>query len=132
MLHTDFINNVKIITIALIMVVLVGCGGGRATTSSSEQSGNGTTGNGTKGATLNWLPPTMYTDNTPLTELVGHNIYINDGNGFTKLTTINNPGVTTYVVENLAAGTYTFAVTAYDAQGIESAFSNQASISVSS
>jgi len=132
MLHTDFINNVKVITIALVVVVMAGCGGGRATTSSSDQSGNGSdqSENGTGSATLTWHPPTTYTDTTPITELAGHNIYINDGSGFKKVASINTAGVTTYLVENLAAGSYTFVVTAFDTLGMESAFSAEANITI--
>ncbi|MND05785.1 hypothetical protein D3C83_267820 [compost metagenome] len=41
--------------------------------------------------------------------------------------TINNPGVTTYIVDNLGSGTYYFVTTAINSQGLESAFSNEAS-----
>ena len=38
---------------------------------------------------------------------------------------INNPGILTYVVENLASGDWYFALTAYDSQGLESDRSNE-------
>ena len=38
-----------------------------------------------------------------------------------------NPGVTAYVVDNLSTGTHFFVVTALNEQGLESAFSNEAS-----
>jgi hypothetical protein len=39
---------------------------------------------------------------------------------------VNNPGVLSYVVENLAPGEWFFAVSAYDADGLESDPSNEA------
>jgi hypothetical protein len=44
--------------------------------------------------------------------------------------TLNNPGLTTYVVDNLAPGTYEFVATAFNAAGVESRFSNAASKTV--
>ena len=38
--------------------------------------------------------------------------------------TVNNPGLTSYVVGNLAPGTYYFAVTALNSAGAESPMSN--------
>jgi len=38
----------------------------------------------------------------------------------------NNPGITTYVVENLSPNTYIFASTSINASGVESDFSNVA------
>lgn len=36
----------------------------------------------------------------------------------------DNASVTTYIVENLAPGTYEFVATAYNAAGVESGYSN--------
>jgi hypothetical protein len=43
---------------------------------------------------------------------------------YTSSVTLNNAGLAAYVVESLAPGTYYFAVTALNALGVESAFSN--------
>jgi hypothetical protein len=75
-------------------------------------------------ATLNWDAPTQNTDGTPLTDLAGYKIYY--GTNAAQLTqqiTLNGPS-TTYVVNGLTSGTYYFAVTAYTADGTESAQSN--------
>ena len=45
---------------------------------------------------------------------------------FDSAMTINNPGLTSYVVENLALGTYEFVATAFNAAGMESQYSNSA------
>ncbi len=76
-------------------------------------------------ATLSWTPPTQNTDGTPLTDLVGYNIYY--GTNSTALSSkvaLTNPGLTAYTVSNLSTGTYYFAITAVDSVGAESAQSN--------
>ncbi len=77
-------------------------------------------------ATLTWNPPTTNTDGTSLTDLAGYKVYYGTSSGgYTSVITVGN--VTTYVIGNLAPGTYYFAVTAYDSAGTESTYSNQAS-----
>ena len=69
-------------------------------------------------ATLEWLAPTTTTDGSPLSHLVGYRIYYGtDVTRLQKTIEVRNPGVLTYVVENLAPGTYYFAVTALTTLG---------------
>ncbi len=77
-------------------------------------------------ATLSWTPPTQNTDGSSLTDLAGYKLYWrNSGSSsFTNSVTINNPSVTTYIVENLAPGTYDFVATAFNSASIESNFSS--------
>ena len=77
-------------------------------------------------ATLNWQPPTQNEDGTALTDLAGYNIYWGAPGNYSNSVTINNPGLTSYVVENLALGTYEFVATAFNAAGMESQYSNSA------
>ncbi len=81
-------------------------------------------------ATLSWVPPTTYLDNSPLTNLGGYKIYYGTSPGsYSEVINLPNPGLVTYVVENLTGNTtYYFVVTAYDADGIESGFSSSVSI----
>lgn len=82
----------------------------------------------TGSATLSWTPPTTNTDGSPLTNLAGYRVYWGPGAGnYTSSATLNNPGLTAYVVGNLAPGTYYFAVKAVNSAGTESQFSNVAS-----
>jgi hypothetical protein len=83
----------------------------------------------TGSATLSWIPPTQYTDGSPLTDLAGYVVYWGTGSGnYQNSTTLTNPGLTAYVVDNLLAGTtYFFATKAYNSNGLESSFSNEAS-----
>jgi hypothetical protein len=79
-----------------------------------QQSANGS-------LTVGWTPPTTRTDGSPLTNLAGFKLrYGNSVDDYPNTITIPNPGVTAYMVENLARGTYHFVVAAYDSSGSES------------
>jgi hypothetical protein len=52
-------------------------------------------------------------------------------NDLTSSITISNPGLTTYVVDNLAAGTYYFTLSATTTTGVQSVASNEASVTIS-
>ncbi len=77
-------------------------------------------------ATLNWQPPTQNEDGTALMDLAGYRLYWGPPGNRSNSVTINNPGLTRYVVDNLAPGTYEFVATAFNAAGIESQYSNSA------
>jgi hypothetical protein len=80
---------------------------------------------GTGSATIAWTPPTSNTDNSPLTNLAGYRIYYGTSSGnLTQVLNLPNPGISSGVVENLAAGTWYFAVTSYNASNVESERSN--------
>ncbi|MDH4022548.1 MAG: putative Ig domain-containing protein [Gammaproteobacteria bacterium] len=85
----------------------------------------------TGNATISWLPPTQNTDGTPLTDLAGFRIYYGtSATAMTQSVNITNPGLTSYMIENLGAATWYFTVRAYAADGAESAPSNVASKTV--
>lgn len=79
---------------------------------------------------LSWTPPTTYSDGKALTNLDGYRIYYGTSDGvFTNVINIDNPGITSYVIENLVSNTYYyFVATAYDIAGNESAYSQAASV----
>jgi nitrite reductase/ring-hydroxylating ferredoxin subunit len=78
--------------------------------------------NGT--ATLSWQPPTQRTDGSVLNNLAGYHIlWGSSPDGYTNRVRLDNPGLTSYVVENLAQGTWYFVMTAFDAAGAESDYS---------
>jgi hypothetical protein len=86
-----------------------------------EQSATGT-------ATISWSPPTERTDGTPLTDLAGYRVhYGKSATDLSTVITVDNSGITSYVIEGLTPGTWYFATTAFDDQGMESDFSNVAS-----
>lgn len=82
----------------------------------------------TGSATLSWTPPTQNTDGSPLTDLAGYRVRWGTSQGnYANVVSINNPGITTYVIENLTPNTYYFVATAFDTSGNESGYSNAAS-----
>ena len=77
--------------------------------------------------TLTWTAPTLNEDGTTLTDLDGYKIYWGTTPGnYPNSVTINNESVTTYVVDDLAPGTYEFVSRSFNTSGVESAFSNTA------
>lgn len=82
----------------------------------------------TGSALLSWYPPVQNTDGSGLTNLVGYRVYWGTSVGeYPNSVTVNNPGLSSYVVEQLTSGTWHFVLTAVNAAGVESAFSNVAS-----
>jgi hypothetical protein len=76
---------------------------------------------------LSWTAPTQNEDGTDLTNLAGYKIYWGTTTGtYPNSVTIDNPTVTTYLVENLAPGTYEFVATAFNTSGVESQYSGAA------
>ena len=79
---------------------------------------------GTRSATLSWKAPTENQNGTPLTNLAGYRIYYGTTpSALNHTITINNVGRTSEVVPNLA-GTYYFAIMAFNTAGIQSKLSN--------
>ena len=82
-------------------------------------------------AALDWTAPTENTDGSVLTNLAGYNVhYGTSPSNLTQVIKVANPGLTSYVVDNLAAGTWYFAVTSYTADGMESPDSGVVSTTV--
>ena len=81
----------------------------------------------TTSTTLSWIAPTENEDSTALTDLAGFTIYYGRSSGnYSNQIRIDNPSVTTYVIDNLLPDTYYFATTAFNSAGIESRFSSEA------
>lgn len=81
----------------------------------------------TASTTLSWTAPTLNEDGTALTDLAGYKIYYGTASGsYTNQIRIDNPSISTYVVENLTPGTYYFAATSLNASGVESRYSGEA------
>lgn len=101
---------------------------GTATTSLAAFSIQVTAGGPSGRATLSWVPPTMNTDGSPvsLSDLT-YKVYWGTTSGSYSNSASAGVGVTSYVVEPLAAGTWFFTVTATNSQGVESSYSNVAS-----
>jgi hypothetical protein len=90
-------------------------------------SGTGTTGS----ATVHWTPPTQNTNGTTLTNLAGYVIsYGTNSSSLTSSVKVTNAGLTSYQIDGLAAGTYYFAVSAYNTSGQSSSLSGKVSKTV--
>ena len=82
-------------------------------------------------ALLSWTPPTENTDSSLLTDLAGYKIYYGTSPGsYSDTITINNPGLTSYLVENLASADWYFVMTSFNSNGTESGHSYEVSKSV--
>ncbi len=81
--------------------------------------------------TLNWVAPSQNTDGSPLMDLSGYNIYYRKNSGsYVQEIQIDNPSVTTFVVEQLSPATYHFAATAFNSSGVESSFSREIALTI--
>ncbi|MCZ6820478.1 MAG: putative Ig domain-containing protein [Calditrichaeota bacterium] len=79
-------------------------------------------------ATLSWTPPTQNEDGSPLTNLAGYKFYFGTSMGiYTNQVRVDNPGITSYVIDNLVPNTYFFVATAVNSAGVESSFTNETS-----
>jgi hypothetical protein len=101
--------------LSALILLLSGCSEAQV---SADASGSGS-------ALLSWSAPTTDSDGAPVTGLAGYHIYVGtDPNSLSLRGGVGDAATTTFTVSNLATGTYYFAVTAYNASGQESAFSN--------
>lgn len=82
----------------------------------------------TGSATLTWIAPTLRRDQTPLSDLAGFRIYWGKAqDSYRHSVQIDNPGITTYVVDGLTPDVWYFSMTALDSGGVESGVSQQVS-----
>ncbi len=81
--------------------------------------------------TLTLSAPAVNTDGSPFMDLASYKLYFGTSRGiYPNEILINNPGISDYVVENLAPATYYFVATAINTSGMESAYSNEVSRTV--
>ena len=75
-------------------------------------------------ATVSWEAPTTNTDGSPLMDLAGYRIYYGSSpENLGHSVQINTIGLQTYVIDDLQAGTWYFAVMAVASNGTESSLS---------
>ena len=109
--------------IATLTSLLIGCG------SSGGSGGSSGSGN----ARVSWMPPTENTDGTTLgADLAGYRIYYGTSSSdYSDTLEIDNPGLSSFVVEGLEDETWCFVMTAVNTSGVESGFSEEACLNVS-
>lgn len=79
-------------------------------------------------ASLSWTPPTKNTDGTDLTDLAGYYIHIGTSSGdYSSVIEVRQNDINSFLVEDLAEGTWYFALSAFDTSGNESEKSNEGS-----
>lgn len=104
-------------------LILNACGGAEGQSSSSGSSGTSTAGSGGTGvASLSWEAPATNTDGSAL-NLGGFIIYRGTSMCCLHPVGYTASNETSYTANGLASGTHYFAITAYDASGVESLYS---------
>jgi hypothetical protein len=87
---------------------------------------------GTGTATLSWTAPTQNSDGTTLTNLTGFQVrYGRSASNLDQSVNLDNPSLSSYVVENLSTGTWYFAVVAVNSAGVTSSLSNTSNKTIS-
>jgi len=81
----------------------------------------GSSAPGTGSVTISWLPPTENVNGSALTNLAGYHIYYGTSQtNLNQMVNVTNPGLATYVVSNLSATTWYFALASVNSNGVES------------
>ena len=79
-------------------------------------------------ALISWTSPLLNTDNSTLTDLTGFKFYYGTLPGnYTKSLTVNSPGISSFLIENLSSTTWYFSMTAYNSTNVESVKSAEVS-----
>jgi hypothetical protein len=111
----------------LLTGLLVACQGGPASSAAAPTANTSSPGSssGTGSATLDWQAPTTYTNGAPLTDLAGYRIYYGtSASNLSQTVPLNSVGIQTYVIDNLAPGTWYFAIAAVTSTGSVSPLSD--------
>ena len=96
------------------------------TTSSGSTTTPPATSTAASSVTLGWVAPTQNSNGSPITDLAGYKIHYGTASeNYTQVVSLANPSLSRYVVDSLPSGTYYFAITAYNSQGLESALSGE-------
>lgn len=89
-------------------------------------------GSSTGSASLSWEAPTANSNGSALSDLTGYTIHYGTvSKTYTASIRITNPGITSYVVEDLAPGTYYFSMTSVTVSGARSKLSPEGKITIS-
>ena len=118
------LNSMKRLSLIVFLVFLSSCGAAPGEDSNSSNPPGTNIGT----ALLSWLPPTENTDNSVLTDLAGYKIYYGTSpDNYSTPIIINDPGLSSFLVEDLAIADWYFVMTAFNSSGIESGYSTMVS-----
>jgi hypothetical protein len=102
--------------------------GGSSSTTAPPTTPPTSTPASSSNVTFGWQAPTENSNGTPITNLAGYKIHYGTASQqYTQVAEVSNPSLSRYVMDSLPSGTYYFAITAYNSQGIESALSGEVS-----
>jgi len=108
---------------AFAATILSGCDNSNGTTSSAATTNSGAT---TGVADLSWTTPTETSQ-----QLAGFHIYYGtDSTDLTHVVHIDNPGSTSFTINNLTTGTWYFAIKSYDSADAESNLSAVVAVTI--
>jgi hypothetical protein len=137
------LRTVQLALATLICAALSACGGSGnamgAGSATSNTPGNSTTATSSpapptnNSVTLSWSPPTQNSDGTPLTNLAGYTLHYGTASlDYTGTIEVTNPATTSYVLSdaNFPAGTYYFAISAYNSLQVSSPLSSEIQVTV--
>ncbi len=133
-------NLLQIMVLIVMLALLSACGINDETSSSANTSfqtvdtDTDFSGTGTESVSLRWLPPTTRSDGSflPANELAGFRIYMGKSkDNLAPIVDLINDNNNEHVVENLSQGSYYFAISAYDSEGMESSMSQAILITLS-
>lgn len=118
------------IVLYISIATLAACGGGGSggenSAATTSQPAPPVSGSGSSNIELAWSPPTSKTDGSALMDLAGYRFHMGRTSGeYDTTITVDNPGLSRYVIENLQSGTWYVAMSALRANGIESDLSNE-------
>lgn len=117
-------RSVQLLAVVAIFALLSACGKFNSTSSSTPTSSQAVST--TDSVNLSWAPPATRADGSelPTGELAGYRVYMGTSStNLAPLVDLSDDSITEYRVSNLPNGSYYFAVTAYDSNGLESGYS---------
>lgn len=118
------IRFIQLFALLSTLALLSACGSEDSSSSSQAQSVPGQTG--TKSVSLSWIAPSTRADGSvlPLNDLSGYRVYMGTTNtSLVPVLELGDSDVTEHSISNLESGSYYFAITALDKDGLESGLS---------
>ena len=127
-------KTLSIITLSMFLIACGGGGGDSSSSSISSSSSSSAVSVTSTNVALSWIAPSTKVDGSflPLSEIAGYRIYRGiDQYNLILLTETTDPSNSEYTLTETEAGTYYYAVTTYNVDGLESSYSATISKTVS-